>query len=64
LERLSLRRREGSSAIESRFDLLGILVLAFCIALGGGIVRDLLIGESGGSNQVRRGCVWTRVNYG
>jgi uncharacterized membrane protein YeiH len=36
---------EGSSAaIGGNLDLLGLLVLAFATALGGGIVRDLLIG--------------------
>ena len=34
----------GGTAVEGRLDLLGILVLAFVSALGGGIVRDLLIG--------------------
>jgi uncharacterized membrane protein YeiH len=37
---------EGASiAVEARLDLLGMLVLAFVTALGGGIVRDLLIGD-------------------
>ena len=37
---------EGASiAAQSHLDLLGILVLAFVTALGGGIVRDLLIGD-------------------
>jgi uncharacterized membrane protein YeiH len=38
---------EGATiAIRSDLDLLGILVLAFVTALGGGIVRDLLIGAA------------------
>jgi uncharacterized membrane protein YeiH len=37
---------EGASvAAQARLDLLGMLVLAFVTALGGGIVRDLLIGD-------------------
>jgi uncharacterized membrane protein YeiH len=35
----------ASTAVEARLDLLGMLVLAFVTALGGGIVRDLLIGD-------------------
>jgi uncharacterized membrane protein YeiH len=36
---------EGAmAAIESKLDLLGLLVLSFATALGGGIIRDLLIG--------------------
>ena len=36
---------EGAmAAIQGRLDLLGILVLSFATALGGGIIRDVLIG--------------------
>jgi uncharacterized membrane protein YeiH len=36
---------EGAmAAIEGNLDLLGLMVLAFATALGGGIIRDLLIG--------------------
>lgn len=35
----------ASTAVQARLDLLGMLVLAFVTALGGGIVRDLLIGD-------------------
>ncbi len=36
---------EGAlSAIAGQLDLFGAMVLAFCTALGGGIIRDLLIG--------------------
>jgi len=36
---------EGAmAAIENKLDLLGLLVLSFATALGGGIIRDLLIG--------------------
>ena len=34
----------GLVAVRKRFDLFGVLVLACTTALGGGIVRDLLIG--------------------
>jgi uncharacterized membrane protein YeiH len=34
----------GLIAVKKRFDLFGVLVLAGAAALGGGIVRDLLIG--------------------
>ena len=36
---------EGAlSAVQGKLDLLGLMTLAFATALGGGIVRDLLIG--------------------
>ncbi len=35
----------GLVAVKKRFDLFGVLVLACAAALGGGIVRDLLIGD-------------------
>jgi uncharacterized membrane protein YeiH len=36
---------EGAmAAIQGNLDLLGLMVLAFATALGGGIIRDLLIG--------------------
>ncbi|CAN5471353.1 trimeric intracellular cation channel family protein [soil metagenome] len=35
----------ASTAVQHELDLLGIMVLAFVTALGGGIVRDLLIGS-------------------
>jgi uncharacterized membrane protein YeiH len=35
----------ASTAVEARLDVLGLLVLGFVTALGGGIVRDLLIGD-------------------
>jgi uncharacterized membrane protein YeiH len=34
----------ASAAIRGNLDLLGLLVLAFAVALGGGLIRDLLIG--------------------
>lgn len=33
------------AAIQSRYDVFGILVLAFVTAVGGGTIRDLLIGN-------------------
>jgi uncharacterized membrane protein YeiH len=35
----------GLVAVKKRFDLFGVIVLACAAALGGGIVRDLLIGD-------------------
>jgi len=36
---------EGAmAAIEGNLDIFGILVLSFATALGGGVIRDLLIG--------------------
>lgn len=32
------------AAVDGDLDLLGLMVLSFCTALGGGIIRDLLIG--------------------
>ncbi len=38
---------EGAlAAIQANLDLLGVLVLGFSTALGGGIIRDVLIGAS------------------
>ncbi len=38
---------EGASmAITSKLDLLGLMVLAFATALGGGIIRDVLLGST------------------
>ncbi len=34
----------GMTAIRAELDLLGLLVLAFATALGGGVIRDVLIG--------------------
>jgi uncharacterized membrane protein YeiH len=34
----------GALAVEKRFDLFGVLVLSFVVAVAGGITRDLLIG--------------------
>ena len=35
----------ASSAVNANLDLFGVLVLGFVTALGGGILRDLLIGD-------------------
>jgi uncharacterized membrane protein YeiH len=38
---------EGAlAAMAGHFDLFGVLVLAFCTALGGGIIRDVLLGAT------------------
>jgi uncharacterized membrane protein YeiH len=34
----------GMAGVRARLDLLGVIVLAFVVALAGGIIRDLLIG--------------------
>ena len=34
----------GLAGVRARLDLLGVVVLAFVVALAGGIVRDVLIG--------------------
>jgi uncharacterized membrane protein YeiH len=36
----------ATAAIQGNLDLLGLMVLAFATALGGGIMRDVLIGAS------------------
>jgi uncharacterized membrane protein YeiH len=36
----------ASAAITGRLDLLGLMVLAFVTALGGGIIRDILLGAT------------------
>lgn len=35
----------ATAAIKNRYDLFGILVLAFATAIGGGTIRDLLVGN-------------------
>jgi uncharacterized membrane protein YeiH len=35
----------ASSGVNANLDLLGVLVLAFVTALGGGVVRDVVIGD-------------------
>jgi len=38
---------EGAiTAMQSGLDLLGVMVLSFAVALGGGVIRDLLIGAT------------------
>jgi len=38
---------EGAiSAMQGGLDLLGVMVLSFAVALGGGVIRDLLIGAT------------------
>ncbi len=34
----------GLAAVRARLDLLGVVVIAFVVALAGGIIRDLMIG--------------------
>jgi uncharacterized membrane protein YeiH len=34
----------GLAGVRARLDLLGVVVLAFAVALAGGVIRDLLIG--------------------
>lgn len=36
----------ASAAMHAGLDLLGVLVLSFVVALGGGVIRDLLIGAA------------------
>lgn len=36
----------ATAAIRSRYDIFGILVLAFVTAIGGGTIRDVLIGNT------------------
>lgn len=36
----------ANAAIRAGLDLLGVLVLSFIVALGGGMVRDVLIGDA------------------
>jgi uncharacterized membrane protein YeiH len=35
----------ATAAIQNRYDLFGILVLAFATAIGGGTIRDILVGN-------------------
>jgi uncharacterized membrane protein YeiH len=44
-------------AIDKGFDVVGILVLAMLTALGGGILRDLIIGDTPPA-------AFSDVNYG
>jgi uncharacterized membrane protein YeiH len=36
----------ATAAMQGGLDLLGVMVLSFVVALGGGVIRDLLIGDS------------------
>jgi uncharacterized membrane protein YeiH len=36
----------ATAAMRANLDLLGLMVLAFATALGGGIIRDVLIGDT------------------
>jgi uncharacterized membrane protein YeiH len=36
----------ATAAMRANLDVLGLMVLAFATALGGGIIRDLLIGDT------------------
>ncbi len=33
------------AAVNGNLDFIGIVVLAFCTALGGGLIRDILLGD-------------------
>ncbi|MBQ2739574.1 MAG: TRIC cation channel family protein, partial [Oscillibacter sp.] len=33
-------------AIQKRLDIFGVCTLAICTALGGGVIRDLLLGRT------------------
>ncbi|HLR55505.1 MAG TPA: TRIC cation channel family protein, partial [Actinomycetales bacterium] len=35
----------GLAAVRKNFDIIGALVLAWCAGLGGGVLRDVLIGD-------------------
>jgi len=35
----------GMAAVDAHLDLFGVMVLSFATALGGGVIRDLLIGD-------------------
>ncbi len=50
----------GLVARLARLDLLGVLVLAFTVALGGGLLRDLLIGSVPPNALVDIRCPWLR----
>ncbi len=36
----------GAAAVQANLDFFGVMVLSFAVALGGGVIRDLLIGAS------------------
>jgi uncharacterized membrane protein YeiH len=36
----------GAAAVQENLDFFGVMVLSFAVALGGGVIRDLLIGAS------------------
>jgi uncharacterized membrane protein YeiH len=35
----------GSAAVAKRFDIFGVVFVGFCTALGGGLLRDVLVGS-------------------
>ena len=36
----------GNAGIRKNLDLFGVLVLGLCVAVGGGIVRDIILGRT------------------
>lgn len=50
------------AAIKSRYDLFGILVLAFVTAIGGGTIRDLLIGNLPVSWLTNSIAIWSAIS--
>lgn len=49
------------AAVKSKYDLFGILVLAFVTAIGGGTIRDLLIGNLPVSWLTNSIAIWSAV---
>ncbi|MDR8390782.1 trimeric intracellular cation channel family protein [Aliifodinibius sp. S!AR15-10] len=49
------------AAIKSRYDLFGVLVLAFVTAIGGGTIRDLLIGNLPVSWLTNSIAIWSAI---
>jgi uncharacterized membrane protein YeiH len=49
------------AAVKSRYDLFGILVLAFVTAIGGGTIRDLLIGNLPVSWLTNSIAIWSAI---
>ena len=49
------------AAVKSRYDIFGIFVLAFVTAIGGGTIRDLLVGNLPVSWLTNSIAIWSSV---
>ena len=44
--------------MEKKLDIFGVLVLSITSALGGGVIRDLLLGGEEADWTIKKGALW------